>query len=219
MFILIGKNGTLDWYFPAVIATSFHPIIPPPPNHDQFHQSREESYRHFYLFIYLSIFLLLHGPRWILWNFLERERECVYVFFSSIEIEETRRARVSYRRCEGRAHSPASRVLDGIGLIRGGNVPDLLLKPLENSARPGDTGRSNSIEWHARFRPLKKETKTNLTDRTGRPICIPANPLSRVYSSGRSFDSNVFSSFRPFRAVRNTLSRRNSLSREYFGRK
>lgn len=42
-------------------------------------------------------------------------------------------------------------MLDGIGLIRGGNVPDLLPKPLENSARPGDTGRSNSIEWRARF--------------------------------------------------------------------
>lgn len=219
MFILIGKNGTLDWYFPAVIATSFHPIIPPPPNHDQFHQSREESYRHFYLFIYLSIFLLLHGQHTTALDPLEfpraRERVRVRIFF----LDRNRRARVFYRRCEGRAHSPASRVLDGIGLIRGGNVPDLLLKPLENSARPGDTGRSNSIEWHARFRPLKKETKTNLTDRTGRPICIPANPLSRVYSSGRSFDSNVFSSFRPFRAVRNTLSRRNSLSREYFGRK
>lgn len=30
-------------------------------------------------------------------------------------------------------------------------MPDLLPKPLENSARPGDTGRSNSIEWRARF--------------------------------------------------------------------
>lgn len=55
----------------------------------------------------------------------------------------------------GCAHSPASRVLDGIGLIQGGNMPDLLLKPLENSARPGDTGRSNSIEWRARFASQK----------------------------------------------------------------
>lgn len=197
-------------------------LFPLPPTMINFiNRERNRIAISIYLSIYLSSYCCTDNtrPRWILWNFLERERECVYVFFSSIEIEETRRARVFYRRCEGRAHSPASRVLDGIGLIRGGNVPDLLLKPLENSARPGDTGRSNSIEWHARFRPLKKETKTNLTDRTGRPICIPANPLSRVYSSGRSFDSNVFSSFRPFRAVRNTLSRRNSLSREYFGRK
>lgn len=139
----------------------------------------------------------------------ERKRECVFFPRS----KSSSPARVFYRRCEGRAHSPASRVLDGIGLIRGGNVPDLLLKPLENSARPGDTGRSNSIEWHARFRPLKKETKTNLTDRTERPICIPQIHF-HVYIVPGVLSIRTY--FRPFR---NALSRRNSLSREYFGRK
>ena len=81
------------------------------------------------------------------------------------------------RRGDGRAHSPASRVLDGIGLIRGGNVPDLLAKPLENSARPGDIRDARIRSNGARlFRPRNISSLYSL-------VYLPLLPFSFPFPS------------------------------------